>query len=109
MTSSLSLSQVPSNEELAMALGRKRSTRDTQLVSLVARLDIVAYNPETRYLQVWSRKNNRNRVILNHRIELRDKQHFFDLVQLIGKVAQLLAVSEEYRIPSPWWAYRFIV
>jgi hypothetical protein len=107
MIGSMVFPEVPKSEELGLAL-EQQSIRDIQRISLVARFDIVAYNPRAESLQVWCRKDGRNQVILNHEIKLRDKQHFFDLVQLIGKVAQLFAVCEEYRIPNPWWAYRFV-
>lgn len=99
--------EVPASEELKEALGQQ-SKRDIQRISKVARFDMVVYNPDMKRVQIWARKDGRNQVIMNHRIDLRDKQHFFDLVQLIGGVAQLPCTSEEYRVPKPWWAYRFV-
>ena len=99
--------EVPTSEELVEALDQQ-SKRDIQRIGKIARFDIVVYNPDRKCVQVWARKDGRNRVIINHQIDLRDKHHFLDLVQLIGNVAQLPCTSEEHRVPSPWWAYRFV-
>lgn len=99
--------EVPVDAHLEGAL-RQQSTRTIQRMSLIARFDIIAYNPETQQFQVWVRKDGRNQVLLNHEIHLRDKKHFLDLVQLIGQVAQLLSTAEENRVSEPWWAYRFV-
>ncbi len=107
LVSEVDLWEVPVSEDLEEAL-QQQSKRDIQRISLVARFDIVAFNRDANLLQVWARKSGRNTVILNREINLRDKQHFFDLVQLIGQVAQLSITSEECRVPKPWWAYRFV-
>ena len=98
---------VPVDADVQDAL-RQQSTRTIQRVSLIARFDIVAYNPLMHQFQVWARKDGRNLVILNHEIHLKDKKHFLDLAQLVGKVAQLPITCEEFRVPEPWWAYRFV-
>lgn len=99
--------EVPVDADVQDAL-RQQSTRTIQRMSLIARFDIVVYNPPMHQLQVWARKDGRNLVILNHEIQLKDKKHFLDLVQLIGKVTQLPITCEEFRVPDPWWAYRFV-
>ena len=87
----------------------QQSTRNIQRLSLIARFDIIAFNPETKQLQVWARKNGENLVIMDKKFDwIRDEQYFHDLVLLVGKVAQLPCTSREYQVPSPWWAYRYV-
>ncbi len=103
--------RIPHGEDLEIAL-RQQTRRNIQRLSTVARFDIVAYNPDAQLLQVWARKDGKNVVILSQVIALPDgrpisRPHFKDLVGLIGSVADLPVTSEEYRVPVPWWGYRF--
>ncbi len=99
--------KVPEYVPLAQAL-EQQTKRNIKRVSLIARFDIIAYNPQTSRLEVWGRIKGRNGVILSKEINLDSPKHFLHMAQLIGSVANLYCLASEERVPAPWWAYRFV-
>ena len=86
---------------------------DIVRTSLVSRFDTIVFNPEEKMLEVWRYGSGcyigEHKVVFSITVSWIDSDAvLIESILLIGKVAQLLAISEQLDLPKPWKGFRFI-